>query len=238
MAHLKRCCLLCFEELAPSYGWLSFFIKEEEALLCRGCEQKFERLEGELCGCCGRSLERLAAEHQDKGICRDCLRWEEGPLRGALLRNYSLYVYNDWAKEVLSRYKFRGDAVLAAMFHKELRRMYRQIPSSCLIFPVPLSRERQYERGFNQAELLAACLPNVMEPPIVRTHTEKQSKKTRLERLRGRSPFSFSSPDRFDGKDILLIDDVYTTGTTLRQIGQLFRERGALAVYTLTIFRG
>lgn len=232
-------CLLCFEKLSYSLGWFSFLVKREEQLICRECEQKFERIEGELCIVCGRSLERLASSHQEKRMCRDCLRWEEGAMRGALMQNRSLYVYNDWAKEVLARYKFRGDAVLSEIFHKEIRRLYKHLPQSCRVIPVPLSIERQYERGFNQAELLAACLPYTKSSPLItRVHTEKQSKKTRVERLQTQSPFLLSSPIRLDGENILLVDDVYTTGTTLRQLGKMLREQGAAAVYALTIFRG
>lgn len=238
MACMTMHCLLCFEKLSYSLGWFSFLIKGAEQLICKECEQKFERIEGELCAVCGRSLERLASSHQENGTCRDCLRWENGTMRGALLQNRSLYVYNDWAREVLTRYKFRGDAILSVIFHKEIQRLYKHLPQSCRVIPIPLSMERQYERGFNQAELLAACLPYTKSPLITRVHTEKQSKKTREERLQAQSPFLLSSHIRLDGENILLVDDVYTTGTTLRQIGKLLREQGAAAVYALTVFRG
>lgn len=232
-------CLLCFEKLSYSLGWFSFLIKGEEQLICRECEQKFERIEGEgLCAVCGRLLERLASSHHENGICLDCLRWEEGAMRGALLQNRSLYVYNDWAKEVLARYKFRGDAILSVIFHKEMLRLYKYLPQSCRVIPVPLSIKRQYERGFNQAELLAACLSYDKSALVTRSHTEKQSKKTRTERLHAQSPFLISSHIRLDGENIVLVDDVYTTGTTLRQIGKLLCEQGAAAVYALTVFRG
>lgn len=231
-------CLLCFEKLSYSLSWFSFLVKGEEQLICRECEQRFERIEGEQCAVCGRSLERLASSHQEKGTCRDCLRWEEGTMCGALQQNRSLYTYNDWAKEILARYKFRGDAVLSEIFHKEIRQLYKHFPQSCRVIPVPLSAERQYERGFNQAELLAACLTYTKSTLITRVHTEKQSKKTREERLKAQSPFLLASHIRLDDENILLIDDVYTTGTTLRQIGKLLREQGAAAVYTLTVFRG
>lgn len=231
-------CLLCFEKPSYSLSWFSFLIKGEEQLICGECEQKFERIEGELCTICGRSLGLLSSSYQENGTCRDCLRWEEGTMRGALRQNRSLYVYNDWAKEVLARYKFRGDAILSVIFHKEIQGLYKHLPQSCRVIPMPLSPERQYERGFNQAELLAACLPYSKSPLITRVHTEKQSKKAREERLRAQSPFLLSSQTRFDGENILLVDDVYTTGTTLRQIGKLLCEQGAAAVYALTVFRG
>lgn len=70
-----------------------------------------------------------------------------------------------------------------------------------------------------------------------RKETEKQSKKTRKERLSGSNPFYFQGEEMFHGQHILLIDDVYTTGITVRQIGSLLYDRGAREVSSLTLCR-
>ncbi|GAA3319554.1 hypothetical protein GCM10020331_026900 [Ectobacillus funiculus] len=105
---------------------------------------------------------------------------------------------------------------------------------------MPLSSERQYERGFNQAELLAACLPYMKSPLITRVHTEKNKAKKDSDGASADTVpiFLLSSRIQLEGEHILLVDDVYTTGTTLRQIGKVLREQGAAAVYALTVFRG
>ncbi|MFX3625614.1 MAG: ComF family protein [Ectobacillus sp.] len=170
-------------------------------------------------------------------MCLDCFRWhKEGDV---LEKNRSVFIYNHWMKEVMARYKFRGDCAIVHAFAKEFRAAFRlYYGSNYEIVPIPLSEERLMERGFNQAQLLASLLPSSGPPcSLVRVHTEKQSQKTRQERLGGISPFSFSSPERFDGRRILLIDDIYTTGTTLRQAAALFRERGAAGVSSLTLCR-
>ncbi|MBL1705342.1 ComF family protein, partial [Klebsiella pneumoniae] len=87
-------------------------------------------------------------------------------------------------------------------------------------------------------ELLAACLPiEISYLSLRRRETEKQSKKTRKERLSGSNPFYFRGEEMFHGQHILLVDDVYTTGITVRQIGSLLYDRGAREVSSLTLCR-
>ncbi|WP_367379308.1 ComF family protein [Rossellomorea aquimaris] len=106
-----------------------------------------------------------------------------------------------------------------------------------LVTPIPLSNERLYERGFNQstalleeAEVRPSCL-------LTRIHSEKQSKKTRRERLQQEQVFQLGVGD-VKGKRVLLFDDIYTTGTTLRQAAKLLKEAGAREVSSLTLARG
>nr|WP_306470819.1 ComF family protein [Ectobacillus ponti] len=183
-------------------------------------------------------MQSLPAEYKRENRCMDCVRWEEGELGSVLQRNCSLYEYDEWMKEVVARFKFRGDAVLAEIFQEELLSCFRShFSRSTAVLPVPLSGERLRERGFNQAALLAARLPVPQLAAVVRAHTEKQSKKSRLERLQGASPFRLEGSRDFGGEHILLVDDIYTTGTTLRQLAALLREHGAASVQSLTLCR-
>ena len=94
-------------------------------------------------------------------LCGDCAKWEANPLTRSLLRqNRSVYLYNTFMKEVLARFKFRGDAELvfafAPSFISAFQQYFRRSPS--VLVPIPLSEERKAERGFNQAERLASLL--------------------------------------------------------------------------------
>lgn len=175
---------------------------------------------------------------KENDICMDCVRWinEEGYRP---FKNRSLYVYDDEMKRILAQFKFRGDAELFHMFYQPFRSLFQKyFIHVSVVMVVPLSREREYERGFNQAELLAACLPvSVSHTSLSRIETEKQSKKTRKERVSGSNPFYFQGEEMFHGQHILLVDDVYTTGITVRQIGRLLYDRGAREVSSLTLCR-
>lgn len=231
-------CLLCDERILETVSRCTFFIKFRRTYICDRCEWKLSYIIGEICKECGRPLELVPVSFQEDGICMDCIRWMNEE-RYRPFKNRSLYMYDEEMKGILAQFKFRGDAELVHMFYQPFRSLFQKyFTHVSAVIAVPLSREREYERGFNQAELLAACLPiGVSNTSLSRIETEKQSKKTRKERVSGSNPFYFQGEEMFHGHHILLIDDVYTTGITVRQIGSLLYERGAREVSSLTLCR-
>ena len=229
-------CLNCSARVEEVWSWRGLFYRKPQ-FLCQECEKRLEKIEGERCRGCSRSLEALPSNLVKEDICLDCHRWELDPeWRGILHKNDSLYHYNDFLKEYLARYKYRGDYALAKTFSHTIKSYLTKIEYDHII-PIPLSDERLYERGFNQS---AALLEESEVRPshiLTRLHSEKQSKKTRAERLRQVQVFQLVECD-VKGKSILLFDDIYTTGTTLRQAAKLLKEAGADEVSSLTLARG
>ncbi|UHA61565.1 ComF family protein [Metabacillus litoralis] len=143
-------------------------------------------------------------------------------------------------KELLATFKFRGDAALVEVFHNDFLACYKtNLVKEKIDFtiPIPLSPERLYERGFNQAKLLATFLPLAQIDILTRTHHEKQSKKSRQERLTASNMFSVEDSSKIMNKKILLIDDIYTTGSTLRHAAKVLKDNGAASVSSLTLIR-
>lgn len=232
-------CLLCDEYISGGVSWYSFFIQSEKQYICERCERKFSYIKGEVCEDCGRPFLLLSEEYREDNLCKDCVRWRE-EMKFLPIKNRSVYVYNDWMKEVLAQFKFRGDAELLQIFRANFVTVFHEYFSEChAVMPIPLSKEREYERGFNQAELLASCLPcRMLQTSLSRKDTEKQSKKSRIERMRGMNPFYFQREERFARQHIVLIDDVYTTGITVRQVAACLYDAGAQTVSSLTLCRG
>ena len=170
-------------------------------------------------------------------LCNDCVRWEEDPeWSGYLDKNVSLFQYNDFLKEVIARYKFRGDYMIAKVFAEQMKSELAQLEYDLLV-PIPLSEERQYERGFNQAEALLAESGFPSTLLLTRIHSEKQSKKSRNERIHVPQVFQVSEDPELTGKTIVLVDDIYTTGSTLRHAAKLLRGAGADRIQSLTLAR-
>jgi ComF family protein len=99
------------------------------------------------------------------------------------------------------------------------------------LVPVPLSDKRLRERGYNQAELVAQGMGDVLRVPVyaqaVRRHrpTQTQTRKSREERWQNmQEVFSLSRPQQLEGKRVLLIDDVVTTGATLEACGEVLLQ--------------
>ncbi|MFY4775084.1 ComF family protein [Metabacillus sp. RGM 3146] len=226
-------CLLCDSLIKEAGTWKGLFFLEEQPFACEDCRGGFERIIGKICICCGRSM-------PEERLCGDCRQWEKTQgWKGLLKKNRSIYSYNEFMKDTIARFKYRGDAELVKLFSSDLKKAFKKhFTETDLIVPIPLSLERLSERGFNQAELLAKQLSLTIIHPLTRTSTEKQSKKTRKERLRSQQPFQLTPTVEIHQKNILLVDDIYTTGKTLRQAAKLLLENGALTVSSLTLVRG
>lgn len=235
---MSEFCLYCHTELIPTISWSTLFTVDIPVYLCRECEGRLQKIEGKTCEICHRPLEKLEAHFIAGDRCSDCKRWEEDPdWRGLLKENHSLYIYNDFLKEIISRFKYRGDYILAKAFSEKIRRALKKIDYDLLV-PVPLSSERQYERGFNQSEAL--IIEAGLKPAHVlqRIHGEKQSKKSRQERIHLEQVFQVKKDANLAGKKLLLMDDIYTTGSTLRHGAKVLVEAGAKSVSSLTLARG
>jgi competence protein ComFC len=230
-------CLICHEIILNPIGWSAIFSEEKEQFLCKTCEMRFEKIEGETCQICGRMLCYLDEGFRQGKLCNDCIRWEEDEQwSGYLEANHSIFLYNDFLKEVLAKYKFRGDYVLAKIFVVYLKVFMQKIKPDLLV-PIPLSEERLYERGFNQAEALILESGFTSTRLLSRIHSEKQSKKSRMERIHIPQVFQVNPQVELKGKAILLIDDIYTTGSTLRHAAKLLKESGAEKIQSLTLAR-
>jgi ComF family protein len=113
-----------------------------------------------------------------------------------------------------------------------------------VIMPVPLHPQRLREREFNQSLLLADRLGRHLNLPVVsanlvrRVPSPPQTSLSRKERLRSlRNAFGVRNPERISGKRVLLIDDVFTTGSTVNECARALRKAGSDDVSVLTLAR-
>ncbi len=182
------------------------------------------------------------AQHSPR-VCGTCLRQGAPAALGTCLAAVP-YAY-PWSG-LLTRFKFRGEPGLA----ERLAGLMRQMPQAqtlldncALVLPVPLSRERLRERGFNQALLLAQALaPTKTEAHLLlrMRHTRPQSELPRAQRLQNLQGVFGLEPLRANevaGHHVLLVDDVMTTGTSLQTAAQTLRQAGARQVDALVLAR-
>lgn len=219
-------CLICHDEWMPRMSFSMLLTLQQPDVCCLRCRSRFIRLQGNRCERCSRL--------SDQAICEDCIGWEKR--KSVLKQNVSVYMYNDWMKEVMNRFKFRGDYALVEAFRFDVRRVFDEHFSSdvCLV-PIPLSSSRLAERGFNQAEAIASLLSVPMIFALQRIDDEKQSKKTRRERFVGRK--FFLAEGSVAGKRIVIVDDIYTTGATVHEAAKLLYDAGAREICSFTLVR-
>lgn len=156
-----------------------------------------------------------------------------------------MFLYEDPVKEVIHRFKYQGNTACLPSFGRMARNMpeLAAMADADWIVPVPLHPKRLRERGFNQALLLArAFFPKdrrIAHDLLVRTRlTEPQTNFNGNARRRNlKNAFGVVSPHHLHGKKILLIDDVFTTGTTVNECARVLKKNGAAEVMVLTLAR-
>ena len=149
--------------------------------------------------------------------------------------------------DAIYRYKFQNKRSYAQIFARELAKVYgEQIKKWGIqaIIPVPLHKKRRRKRGFNQAELLAAILAEETKIPLetnalfrIRetTHQKKLGHHGRIWNLYNAFAVSGSW---IPAENVLLIDDIYTTGSTMNKCAKMLKKAGVQKVYFLTISIG
>ena len=204
-------------------------------LHCLGCRKPLETVnEFHICAHCMASINRNAMPP---------FELEDLPN----VRAYSACLYDGGLKELVHSFKYKGKTVLAKVFSKLMIDYIKDNPEIAdvdLITVVPLHKSRLREREFNQSLLLAG--PIAKEYSLLSANTLEKIRKTRyqnellkserLENLRG--AFSISPKACIKDKNILLIDDVMTTGATLSECAKILLKDGATSVTCLTLARG
>ncbi|MBO0997847.1 ComF family protein [Bacillus sp. SD075] len=227
-------CLVCDEGMKQALTWRGLLARPEARAICTGCEGKLKWITGERCSMCSREL---GGDHTTGDLCLDCSKWErDREWGGYLSKNISLFHYNEYVKDIIAKYKYRGDYALAEVFVPFLKERLRDMEFD-MVTVIPLSHERLRERGFNQGQALADLLGLHSAETLTRIHTEKQSKKSRQERMSLPQVFQAMPSDLLEHKSILIIDDIYTTGTTLRHAAKALITAGAKEVSSITLAR-
>jgi len=211
--------------------------------VCSDCLDSIEPLSGPLCAWCG---DKLVPQAEDGQICIHCEetgpRFEHaaafGEYEGALRGLIHLLKYQ--AVRPAARPLGQGLA-------RAIRSMLLEFDGPCVLVPVPLHRARRRTRGFNQAERIArVALRELRDLPIdfapkvlVRTRfTESQTGFTREQRRANlRGAFAVRDAARVRGRNILLVDDVLTTGATADECARILMRAGAKQVLVATVAR-
>ncbi|OJG75274.1 comF family protein [Enterococcus quebecensis] len=142
-------------------------------------------------------------------------------------------------QEWFEEYKFKGNYTLRYSFTSFLQAYFKK-KKNVLVIPMPISKERMEIRGFNQVEGLLEAANISYQPYLVRvTDGLSQVQKTRTERLTLKQPFKLTKEGQaaVANSDILLVDDIYTTGRTIFHAAQIILENQPSKLYTFSIAR-
>ncbi len=173
------------------------------------------------------------------GSCPDCTAQ-----RPAFTALRSWGVYGGPLRRAIHRLKYGRDLGLGEALSKHLIELYNLLQWNIdCVTPVPLSRRRQQERGYNQAGLLALPLARAVGAPyrpaaLQRTRETRSQVRLGAQERRANVQGAFrAEPALVSGKHVLVIDDVTTTGSTIHACAQALTLAGASAVFGMTLAR-
>jgi len=216
-----------------------FLAEPTDTHLCNDCREKIITVSSPLCTICGVPF---ATENGIDHICGHCLTTRR-PFTGAR----AAARFEGPLQELIHRFKYGKKIHLARplglLTATVLGDFHPAVSADCIV-TVPLHRRRLRERGFNQSQLIGRILAKSWEIPLSVHNlrrirwTKPQTGLSAAERERNiRDAFEVAMPGRFKGKRLLLVDDVYTTGSTVTECAKTLRQSGAKEVHVVTVAR-
>ncbi|MFC1990609.1 double zinc ribbon domain-containing protein [Chloroflexota bacterium] len=206
---------------------------KEGDFICPSCRQSLPRIMPPICPKCGRP--------QPSGIlCPGCVRWQT-EIDGIR----SPFIFDGVMRQTIHQLKYQNlralSALLAQMMWDYL--VANPVPAEVLV-PVPLHPKRLRERGYNQSSLVAREMGKFLNLTVIddclirQRHAIPQARTSSVEERRSNIAGAFICVDRrLRGKQVLLIDDVSTSGATLDACAAAAKATGAASVWGLVIAR-
>ncbi len=215
--------------------WCHEILKDQRSLICPECARMLTPIRGSRCMKCGHPVK------EQEEFCGECLKRTHEFTAGC-----SVFLYNEGWKNSIERYKYfgcreYGDYYAACM--STLLKEKQKIWKVQRIVPVPMYWRKERMRGFNQSWHLARMVGEQLSIPadnkLVRKirNTKSQKKLTAEERMQNLSR-AFEARERIPGEHVLVVDDMYTTGSTIDAMAVCLRKAGAEKVYFLTLCMG
>lgn len=219
-----RRCPVCHDIAVPGGG-----------RICSACREKLKPITGPKCFRCSKPL-----RGEEQEYCKDCRKprlFDQG---------IGIFPYGSVLQESLFKLKYGkrqeyGDfyGQIAAVYSREIIRNW----GVEVMIPIPLHRKRMEKRGYNQAELIAEALGRALHIPVDsrlmkrKVNTRPQKELNSRERKQNmKDAFLLKGENRY--RRVLLVDDIYTTGSTIEAAAELLKRHGTEKVFFLTIAIG
>jgi len=207
---------------------------------CLSCWEKMEWVRSPLCQKCGRPY-RDSPSSSDH-LCGDCI---DSTFHFDAARSAALHEGTIRARIHQLKFGARLEWIPPLVELLLIANAGLGLPGPDLILPVPLHIKRLRERGFNQSGMLAGKLAREIHAPVShntlirKNQTQPQTRLKRAERLENvKGAFAISDVKKILGRRILLVDDVFTTGTTLSECARTLKKHGgAKEVRAITVTR-
>lgn len=207
-----------------------------EGLICRSCREKLQYIMEPRCRRCGKQI-----FDESKTFCSDCMNRKH-----VFDYGYALYDYQSMRKSIY-RFKYGGRCEYAEFYAEDLFEKLKEeirMMEADSIVPVPIHASKRRTRGYNQAELIAAGLSRLTGIPMYPDYVKRVKKTVPLKELELnerqnnlKKAFNISS-DVVKLNKTILVDDIYTTGSTLDAVALELKRHGVKNVYFIALCIG
>lgn len=205
-------------------------------MICEKCVPLLPLNCGHQCEKCGKPVEDA------EELCHDCIESEH-----VFTKGMGIFLYDDIMRTSIHKFKYQGRREYGRFYgsaawkygKEQLERWNPQV-----LIPVPVHKSRKAERGYNQAEVIARVLADQMGIPVasdvvIRIKKTKAQKDLSPEERKKNLESAFAKgKSSLLWKRVLLIDDIYTTGSTADAVSKILRASGAEEIYVLSICIG
>lgn len=204
------------------------------SFLCKNCSDEIAAIDGEVCSCCGSRLDMVL------DICSKCIKEDQYLWASSIC----VFAMNKAIHDVILRFKYKNEIELFPFLAQKIaEKIQKDELKFNLITAVPLHFVKYLHRGYNQSVLLARKVAKLTDTPygtllIRKKYTRTQTSLSGEERRKNlQNVFLAKRQAIIENKDILLIDDIFTTGSTLRSASKALIDAGASKVTILVLAR-
>lgn len=211
-------------------------------LVCSSCSIKLKPIEEPRCKKCSKPI-----DSDEKEYCHDCERKQYHYNKG-----YALWIYDSYMKKSISDYKFHGRREYSEYYVSEVIKKFGndiQNIAPDILVPIPIHKSKLLQRGYNQADILAKGIGKELNIPVLSQLLQRDKKtlpqkqlddKERLRNLEKAFSFCMKEKEKFGLpiQKVMLIDDIYTTGSTIEACTNILLQNGVEEVYFTSLCIG
>lgn len=223
---------LIYPEKCPFCGTL---VSREEEGICEACKSKLPYIGEPRCMMCGKPISSETEE-----FCYDCKK-----TRHIFDGGRNLWIHKESVRQAVYSFKYHDRKCYGKIFGREMAKKmstYLNTIGAEALVPIPLHKKRYRDRGYNQAQVLASEIGRQINLPVedILIRTKETNPQKMLSDIQRRKNIegAFALKGECTYRTVVLVDDIYTTGSTLDEAAKVLKKAGASKVFFLTISIG
>lgn len=233
----QKCVEMLYPSTCPICGKIPDKKNNEKTVACEKCIRKLSYIESPRCLKCGKPV-----DNEETEICYDCSRTNHIYLQGV-----GVWAYTNEIKQSIYRFKYHNKREYGKFYGDEIKNQYESIIrgwNADVLIPVPLHKSKIRKRGYNQAAIIAQALGLVMnmlvDDEIIarKKKTKAQKELNDKDRVKNLENAFIISDNNVKYNKVILVDDIYTTGTTIDACAKALLDSGVTQVYYISLCIG